>query len=106
MMMLEHSAVLKTSKGGNWSLKMALIPCVNIVHCLIFLKIFLFTVKSIMENLYSDGIDKISNFLKRFVHRFLDLVPAIITKIFLCKVNIILLLDELPPHSSSYLIME
>jgi hypothetical protein len=34
--------------------------------------------------------------LNRLLHELLDLAPAIILTVFFCKINIILLLDELP----------
>jgi hypothetical protein len=44
--------------------------------------------------------------LIRFLHEFLDLTPTIILTILFCKVNIILLLGELPPKIIPYFIME
>jgi hypothetical protein len=52
--------------------------------------------KFINENIYSQGIGKIYSFLNKLLHEFLGLAPAKIQLIFFCKVNILLLLDELP----------
>jgi hypothetical protein len=50
----------------------------------------------INENIYSHGRGRTSSFLNRLLHEFLGLAPAIILMIFFCKVNILLLLDQLP----------
>jgi hypothetical protein len=57
---------------------------------------WLFTVKSTNDNVYSHGRVRICNFLKILFYKFLGLAPAINLTIFFCKVNIFLLLDELP----------
>jgi hypothetical protein len=46
--------------------------------------------------MYSRGRGKISDLVIRFLHEFLDMTPAIILTILFYKVNIILLLGELP----------
>jgi hypothetical protein len=51
--------------------------------------------------MYSHGRGKISNLMNRFLHEFLDLTPAIILTVLFCKVNIILLLGELPQKNYS-----
>jgi hypothetical protein len=51
--------------------------------------------------MYSHGRGKISNLMNRFLHEFLDLTPAIILTVLFCKVNIILLLGELPEKKIS-----
>jgi len=56
--------------------------------------------------MYLHGRGKISNLMNRFLHEFLDLTPAIILTVLFCKVNIILLLGELPPKIIPYFIME
>jgi hypothetical protein len=61
----------------------------------------LFTTKFINVNMYSHGRGKISNLTNRFLHEFLDLTPAIILTVLFCKVNIILLLGELPQKNYS-----
>jgi hypothetical protein len=52
--------------------------------------------------MYSHGRGKISNLMNRFLHEFLDLTPAIIVIVLFCKVNIILLLGELPKNYSIF----
>jgi hypothetical protein len=52
--------------------------------------------------MYSHERGKISNHLGRLLHEFIGLALAIILIVFFCKVNIILLLDELPQKIISY----
>jgi hypothetical protein len=56
-----------------------------------------FTMQFINKNIYSQGRGKISSFLNIFLHEFFILAPAIILIIFFSKVNILSLLDKLPP---------
>jgi hypothetical protein len=56
--------------------------------------------------MYSHGRGKISNLMSIFLHEFLDLTPAIILRVLFFEVNIILLLEELPPKIIPYFIME
>jgi hypothetical protein len=56
--------------------------------------------------MYSHGKGKISNFMNRFLHAFLDFTPAIILTTLFCKVNIILMLGELSQKIIPYFIME
>jgi hypothetical protein len=51
--------------------------------------------------MYSHGRGKIYELVNIFLHEFLDLTPAIILTVLFCKVNIILLLGELPPKKYS-----
>jgi hypothetical protein len=44
--------------------------------------------------------------MNRFLHEFLDLTPSIIQTVLFCKVNIILLLGELPQEITPYFITE
>jgi hypothetical protein len=62
--------------------------------------------KFIDENMYSHGRVKISDLLNRLSDEFLGLIPAINLTIFFCKVNIFLLLDELPHKIVPYFITE
>jgi len=54
------------------------------------------TIKFINKNIGMELI-KICNFLNRLLHEVLGHAPNKILKIFLCKVNIFPLLEELPP---------
>jgi hypothetical protein len=56
--------------------------------------------------MYSRGTGKMSKLMNRFLHEFLDLTLAIILTVLFCKVNIILLLGELPQKIIPYFIME
>jgi hypothetical protein len=56
--------------------------------------------------MYSHERGKLSELINRYLHEFLDLTPAIILTVLFCKVNIILLLEELPPKIIPYFIME
>jgi hypothetical protein len=56
--------------------------------------------------MYLHGRSKISKLMNRFLHEFLDLTLAIILTILFCKINLILLLGELPQKTIPYLIME
>jgi hypothetical protein len=58
------------------------------------------------ENMYSHGRVKISDLLRRLLHEFLGLTPAINLTIFFCKVNIFLLSDELPQKIIPHLTVE
>jgi hypothetical protein len=53
-----------------------------------------------MEEVKSLGL------MNRFLHEFLDLTPAIILTVLFCKVNVVLLLGELPPKIISCFVME
>jgi hypothetical protein len=46
--------------------------------------------------MYLHGIGNIYNFLKRSLHEILGLSSAIILIMLFCKVNMLLVLDELP----------
>jgi hypothetical protein len=98
------STLLKTWDVGNWSVKLILIPSVYTVYSRICLKCcWLFTVKNSNENMYSHGRVRVCNPLSRLLHEFLGLTTAINITVFFCKVNIILLLHELPPKNYSML---
>jgi hypothetical protein len=56
--------------------------------------------------MYSHGRGKICNVMNGFLDEFLDLTPAIILTVLFCKVNIILLLRELPQKIIPYFVME
>jgi hypothetical protein len=56
--------------------------------------------------MYSHGRGKISNLKNRFLHEFLDLTTGIILTVLFCKINIILLVGELPQKIIPYFIME
>lgn len=60
----------------------------------------------INENIYSYGRGKIYNSLNRLLHEFLRLSLVHNSNSFLLKVNIILLLDELPPQIIPHFITE
>jgi hypothetical protein len=67
----------------------------------------LFMMTFIAKNIYSQGRAQISDFLRRLLHVFLHPEPAITLTIFFCKLNILLLLDELlqkifEPNTRSY----
>jgi hypothetical protein len=62
--------------------------------------------KFVNEGIYSQGRGKIYSFLNRLLYEFLGLAPAIILMILFCKVNILLLLDELPHKIIPYFIIE
>jgi hypothetical protein len=62
--------------------------------------------KFINEDIYSQGRGKICSFLNRLLYEFLCFAPAIILMIFFCKVNMLLLLDELPPKIIQYFVLE
>jgi hypothetical protein len=51
--------------------------------------------------MHSHGRGKVSNLRNGVPHEFLDLTPAIILTVLFCKVNIILLLEELPQKNYS-----
>jgi len=51
--------------------------------------------------MYSHGRGKLSKLMNRFLHEVLDLTPAIILTVLFCKVNIILLLGEIPKEHCS-----
>jgi hypothetical protein len=57
---------------------------------------WLFTIKFINLNKYWHGSGKILKLMNRFLHEVLDLTSAIILTLLFCKVNIILVLGELP----------
>jgi hypothetical protein len=87
--------------------KLILTPSVDAVYSRISLEMFLlFTVKSSNDNMYSHGRVRISNLLNRPLHEFRGSTPAINLIIFFCKVNIFLLLYELPPKITAYFIIE
>jgi hypothetical protein len=56
--------------------------------------------------IYRHGIGKISNFLNKRLHGVLGCAPAIILMIFFSKVNIFLLLEQLPQKIIPYFITE
>jgi hypothetical protein len=58
------------------------------------------------ENIYSQVRGKMFSFLNKLLHEFRGLVPAIILIIFFCKLNILLLLDELPQKIIRYFIIQ
>jgi len=60
----------------------------------------------INESIYWHGTGRISNCLNRFLHEVLVFAPAIILKIFFCKVKIFPLLEELCPRNIPYFIIE
>jgi hypothetical protein len=61
-----------------WSMKMVLIPCINIVYSLICLKIFLVIYNEVMnESIYCHGKCEVSNFLNRLVYGGLGFAPAL-----------------------------
>jgi hypothetical protein len=70
---------------------------INAVYRQVFIKICLFTLKLIHENVYWHGTGKFFKFLNRIVH-----APTMIVTILFCEVNIFPLLDKLPlkitPH--------
>ena len=55
---------------------------------------------------YWFGTGKISNFLSSLLREVLGCAPTIILMIFFCKVNIFLLLDELPQKIIPYFTIE
>jgi hypothetical protein len=59
--------------------------------------------KSNNDSMYLHGKVMLSNVLNRFLPEFIGVTPAINLKMFFCKLNIILLLDELPPTNYSIL---
>jgi hypothetical protein len=56
----------------------------------------------VFTHTYLQGRDKITSFLCRLLYEFLGLASAVILLIFFCEVNILLLLDELPPKITKY----
>jgi hypothetical protein len=56
--------------------------------------------------IYWLGTGKIVSFLNILLHEVLGCAPAIILMIFFCKVNIFLLLDELPQKIIPYFTIE
>jgi hypothetical protein len=55
----------------------------------------------INENTYSKERSKISNLLNGPIHKFLGLTFTVILTVFLCDINIFLLLDKFPPENYS-----
>jgi hypothetical protein len=85
--------------SGNWSMKIVLVLTLCIAE-FVRKRSWLFTTKLININVYSHGRGKISNLMDRFLLEFLDLTPVISLTVLFCKVNIILLLGELPKKLS------
>jgi hypothetical protein len=98
---------LKMWKVGNWSVRMVLIPCIDVVFNEICREIFLFVYSKVrLKEFVFMWRDKISDLLTRFLHEFLGLVWAIILTVFFLKINIVLLLDESYQKIIQYFIIE
>jgi hypothetical protein len=83
---------------------MLLVPSVNTLYSCISLKMFMvITVKFISENIIH--MEEIRSLLNRCLHEFLVLT-VIILRVFICEVNIFLLLEEIPHKNILYFITE
>ena len=87
----------------RWSLFLVLILCIDESVWQIS---WLLIIKLINESIYWHETGRISNCLNRLLHEVLGCAPAIILIVFLCKVKIFPLFEELPPKIISYFIAE
>jgi hypothetical protein len=87
---------LKIRQVGDWSLKILFIPGINVIYRWICFKFsWLLLMESFNKSIFWHRTGRISNCLKRLLHEAESCIPAIILMIFVCKMKIFPLLEEL-----------